>query len=94
MEKDVAVIIGNTDNKLSQQDWRDYVEEVRNIVESAASQIHFFGGPPNYAEWQNACIVFQTSDDYLPILEEKLAIVRDEYIQESVAVIVGVTKLI
>lgn len=91
---DVAILIGNSDDKLTQIEWRDFVTEIKYVIDSLSVRTHFFGGPENYAPWQNACAVFEIYTRHLPILEEKITRIRTEFKQESAAILVGTTRLI
>lgn len=94
MSKTVTVQIGNTDNKLSQEDWSCYVDGVDECVRSYCSSIHFFGAPPNYSKWQNAAWVFECDEVKLGLLRETLSVERGLFNQESIAFTVGETAMI
>ena len=90
----VTIQIGNTDNKLTQQEWSCYVEDLDTALNSIPGlNRHFFGGSINWAPWQNACWVIETS--LAPgDLESVLRSIRRKYRQESVAVTYGETQFI
>jgi hypothetical protein len=90
----VSISLGNSDNKLPQKQWADFVEEVRKAVYDVCCQIHFFGGPPNYESWQNMTIVFDVSDAAIPHLKEDLTKIRTKYFQEAIAWLEGETEFI
>lgn len=82
---DVTIQIGNSDNKLSQQDWAAFVKIVDSLVNGFAEKVYFFGAPPNYAEWQNAAWVFSMDDDLKEKLKEKLTGRRKSYMQDAIS---------
>ena len=90
----VTIAIGNSDNKLSQYEWASYVKNIRSIVESYADEVHFAGGPENWAPWQNFCFVFQMPEVHVSHLKSLLSGRRASYQQESVSVIVGQVEFV
>lgn len=89
-----CILIGNSDNKLKQDEWSDYVQEVNALLSKYQKQRHFFGGPPTYAPWQNACWVVELEFQEMEIIKHKLSVIASRYQQESVAVINGITEFI
>ena len=94
MNIDVVIQIGNSDDKLSQKSWAFFVSEVKFIVECHSSNIYFFGGSENYAQWQNLCIAFSIPKEELDLLKNKLTEKRKTFNQDSIAYLEGVTKFI
>lgn len=88
----VTLQIGNSDNKLPQIVWSRYIRDVRNLVKSYAVQVFFQGGSPWDAPWQNACWVFSCDENYLEQLKDDVAMCRQQYRQESVAILIGTTE--
>lgn len=88
----IVVQIGNTDNKLSQELWAKYVHRVHTLMEMEL--LHFFGGPPNYEYWQNACWVIETTKDRESKIIYKLIEIRKVFNQDSIAITVGETKFV
>lgn len=41
----VTILIGNADNKLTQQEWSEFVESMRPRILPLKDKSHFFGGP-------------------------------------------------
>jgi hypothetical protein len=89
-----SILIGNTDNKLAQLEWAAFVLQTKEHVEAHAHRVHFFGAPPNYEVWQNACWVIELNDDKLPSLKEGLTAIRKKFRQDSVALLVSQTEFI
>jgi hypothetical protein len=87
----ICIQIGNTDNKLTQQEWSEYCRAVREVCE-AHGDVHFAGGSPTDAAWQNYCVCVETDVPYtLNILIAKR---RATHQQESVAWLQGVTEFV
>jgi hypothetical protein len=70
--KSISLLMSNTDNKLSQQQWHDFVAATKQEVRNACTEFHFFGAPPNWEDHQNAAFVFTLDDQTIPTLKEKM----------------------
>lgn len=92
--KTIAVLIGNSDDKLSQREWSRYVLQVSDALSAHKVEIHFDGSPPGDAHWQNHCFVAEISDDALPELSSHLSELKKAYHQDSIALVHGRTSLI
>ena len=92
--KTISILIGNSDNKLTQAYWADYIAEIDNVVTNHANVIHFTGGSAYYSPYQNACFVFEIQEEKIKWLLEKVTRIRKSYSQDSVAVITGTTEFI
>ncbi len=88
----VTIQIGNTDDKLTQKEWSDFVLAVDTEIQSLAKEVHFFGGSVNYSPWQNVCWVITI--EKLHFLKDALQAIRMMYKQDSVAMTVGTTEFI
>jgi hypothetical protein len=91
----VVVSIGNTDNKLTQKEWSDFVAEVNEEIERREVQVHFFGGSPNWTPWQNVAWILEINDVALAqrFLGEVQRI-RAKYRQDSAWVLVGKGEMV
>lgn len=90
----VCLQIGNSDNKLTQQEWSGYAWRMDEIVTDFARERHFFGGPATTARWQNACWVFVMEKQRLEGMQRRLTEARSFYNQDSVALLVGETQFV
>lgn len=91
----ITLQIGNSDDRLPQVRWHEYVEAVRNLVElDPGLAVHFFGAPPNWAPWQNAAWVFTAEADALPVLREQLAVLRKRFDQQALSWTEGETTFL
>lgn len=91
--KTITVQIGNSDDRLSQREWAEYVEWIDSEIKARATKIFFFGTAIPVSPYQNACWVFDmdvTLPDY-EVLKKMLMYVKEYYRQNSVAFTVGDT---
>lgn len=89
----VVLQIGNTDDKITQIEWANFVKELRRIA-SVYGTIHFFGVSPGDAVWQNSCIVIEAWDRHIERMREHLKSLAKEYRQDSIAMTVGETEFV
>jgi hypothetical protein len=87
----ICIQIGNTDNKLTQQEWSEYCRAIRGICE-AHGVVHFAGGSPTDAAWQNYCVCVET--DHHIALRMLIAKRRATHQQDAVAWIQGETQFV
>ena len=89
-------VIGNTDNKLTQQEWATFCSEFIRIVTSHSLVVHFCGGPSTWSTYQNLCMVAEVSRER-PEWEElitELTNLRVHFRQDSIAFSPGITQFI
>lgn len=85
----VHVAIGNSDNRLTQEEWSNYVHEVDLLVHSSAPHVHGTWFSPTDSPFQNACWSFEVLGD--SHLWSRLAVQRvlreiaGRYRQDSIA---------
>lgn len=81
----VYISIGNSDNKLSQEDWSCYAQEVDFDIRNEAATVHGeWYSLPN-ANWQNACWCIEIPEDRIDGLKSELRFRASQYEQESIA---------
>lgn len=86
----LVIQIGNSDNKLSQREWSDFISDIRDLITYTCLNIHFDGCSNPDSQYQNACFVVEIESNlYYETLLEELTRCRKKYRQDSVAVIVG-----
>lgn len=90
----VVVSIGNSDDKLTQAEWSEYVKEVRRAMASRCRQMYGEWYSSGDSPFQNACFCGEFYLDTLKGLREVLTAIRIEHKQESVAFLVGEAKFI
>lgn len=91
----VTIQIGNTDNKLTQQEWGMFVERVDCEIRQPNTTVHFMGGPSNWEPWQNVAWVIEIYGDarYLELLAA-LRMARAFFRQDSIAWTEGRTAFV
>jgi len=92
--KTISVLIGNSDDKLSQVQWGLFVTAFREIIQKHATTIHFFGAPPNWEPRQNACAVISCPGEGISALKADITAIREEFGQDSAAWAEGTTEFI
>lgn len=85
----ITIQIGNSDDKLFQSEWSNYVKAVRQVIQMHASEIHFFGGSSTWKEWQNVAWIVCVAEDDIPHLKNELITIREIFNQESIAWMIG-----
>lgn len=81
----ITIQIGNTDDKLTQEEWARYVEKVNEAIQRRVFSVYFFGAPVNYAKWQNAAWVIECKEEDSKFLMGSLIEIREHFRQDSVA---------
>lgn len=82
--KTVTVIIGNSDDKLTQARWSTFVNSVALRIGELAHHVHFAGGSGNSAPWQNSVWSFEIGDWQADKLKSELAPIGKEFGQKSI----------
>jgi hypothetical protein len=91
----VYISIGNSDDKLTQQEWSLFVQAVANMAAAYTVKIHGFWLSHSDAPWQNAawCVEFNNEAD-VNEAKNSLRISRDRFRQDSIAWAVAETEFI
>ena len=90
----VSLQIGNSDDKLTQLQWSDFVTVIGNIIQMHKGEIHFFATSEGSQPWQNAAWIFNVSENSLKILQKHVTETRKDFKQDSVAWLEGITVFI
>jgi hypothetical protein len=94
MNIDVCIQIGNSDNKLLQDEWSKYCKRVLHLCEFYGI-IHFSGGSAIDAPWQNYCVCLSTTEPLLlKMLKGEIEHCRKKFRQDSVAWLQGNVELV
>lgn len=89
----VHIAIGNSDDRLTQQEWAAFVESVDMLVRSSASVVHGAWLSEAASPWQNAAWGFEPGD--APnMLKVRLSACARDYRQESIAWTEGETEFL
>jgi hypothetical protein len=104
MNKTISVLIGNSDNKLSQKSWVKFIHEVGMAIYQINyrdDNKYFEGYSSPTSEHQNACWVFRLENEPFETIEKQLddfyqvlINIKNEYGQDNIAVVIGESKLI
>lgn len=94
--KTLSILIGNSDDKLRQVEWSDFISALDEVVKKYAVEIQFSGGSDPRACWQNFCWVFTTGIGHEDgaAMQYRLKRLCEKFRQESIAVVIGETKMI
>lgn len=87
--KTVCIQIGNSDNKLTQEDWASFVEQTSEAIRLSSWECHFNGSSDTRSKWQNACWVVNIQDEYVFSLKQELRSIAHAFKQDSVAFMIG-----
>ena len=81
----VYVSVGNSDDKLSQEQWSGFVQQVRITLSGRARETHgeWYSLPDQ--PYQNACFCVVFADTDVPLVKQELAKLREAWGQDSVA---------
>lgn len=91
----VCVQIGNTDNKLTQQEWSKFHYLIHNMISALKQEMYFSGASHPTEAWQNAAWIFSISEGRNEnSLKWNLENTRKQFFQDSVAYTKGETVFI
>lgn len=87
----ICFAIGNSDDKLPQERWSDFVLAAYDLADGAVTggaQVHFAGHSASGAPWQNALWAIEVPDDATWLvgqLRSRLADLAGRFDQDSIA---------
>jgi hypothetical protein len=93
MAKSATIQIGNSDDKLTQSEWSEFVSAVQDLIMDLQYNVHFHGCSIGSAPWQNACWVVELTNDGRE-LKRMLARLAFDYQQDSIALTIGEVQFI
>jgi len=94
VSKTYYVSIGNSDDKLTQQEWRSFIDWVDGILFGCQRYRHgTWFSLPN-AAFQNACWCVEVDDDWDKHLRKYLAEAAAKFRQDSIALATATTEFI
>lgn len=79
------VSIGNSDDKLTQQEWHDFHRDVRCELIGAGARFHGQWASPSTDPWQNACWCVEVVDGVVEELKANLGRLAVKHRQDSIA---------
>jgi hypothetical protein len=83
----LVVSVGNTDNKLTQQEWYQFTSDVNDEV-MQCGKTHFYGGPPNWWKYQNVAWIVELEVSVVEFTS-RITKVRERYNQDSAFILYG-----
>lgn len=87
--KSCTVVIGNSDNKLTQHEWANFITQVTNVVASRSQEVHSIAHTRPDSIYQTAVFVFAVEKANLEPLRKDLATAARHYRQESITLMVA-----
>ena len=90
----IYVSIGNSDDKLTQDDWCHYCICVDTEIRMTVPTIHGEWYSKSAAPWQNMCICFEIPANQADALKQALRIIAAEHCQDSIAWAVADTEFL
>lgn len=89
----ITVQIGNSDDKLTQHEWADFVQNTGTMLGNFG-QIHYHGCSEGSRPWQNAAWIIAIEDDGVGFIIKNLTEIRKLFRQDSAAITVGETQFV
>jgi hypothetical protein len=89
-----TIQVGNSDDKLTQHEWSEYVAAVHSATTADGIETHFFGSSEGSKPWQNACWVVSIQETKVDAMLQTVAKIRKQYKQDSVAIVLGDVRMI
>lgn len=81
----VYVSIGNSDDRLTQREWSEFIAEVNTAIKESAAEFHGKWTSLPHAPWQNACWCIEPQASSVGVLRRRLADLGRRYRQDSIA---------
>lgn len=88
------ISIGNSDDKLSQYEWKRFVSLVRDVVRTDTSDVHGEWFSASDSMYQNACWCVEVKEGDAPGMKANLASIAAYFKQDSIAWAVAETEFI
>lgn len=90
----ITLQIGNSDDKLTQERWAQFVECCQDAVQRFCKAVHFFAASEGSKRWQNAVWVVEIDCAGAFMLQKAIIKIRSDYNQDSAAWTIGHTLFI
>lgn len=90
----VVVLIGNSDDKLSQLEWAKFIDDLDEAINQHRQKMYHAGYSEPKSMYQNTSRVFDMAVHEVMGLRTKLGILAKNYKQESIALVIGQTELV
>ncbi len=90
----ITIQIGNSDNKLTKNEWAHFVMAMDQDIKAMVFRVHFASGSNTEDPWQNFCWICEVDSSVLGPLYHVIRRTRAAHNQDSVAVTLGDTEFI
>ena len=96
----VHISIGNSDDRLSQHEWSNFIRDVKTAITSSLAYVHGEWYSSLTSQWQNACWALEFncdtlgSTDLIIVFRHNLSDIARRYEQKSIAWLEGETEFI
>jgi hypothetical protein len=92
--KTAVIQIGNSDDKLSQHGWSEFVDSVNTAISDHYAKIYFASGSQSDSPWQNYCYVIEIDSSRIYSMKCNLSEIARNFNQESIAWMEGYNEMI
>lgn len=92
--KTITIQVGNSDDKLTQREWSDFLRAIAQAIETHAPETHFFATSAGDRPWQNACWVIAATNEQAELILAGVVRARLAYGQDSAAWTEGTTLFV
>ena len=92
--KTVYITIGNSDDKLRQQEWCRFCRELSDRASYLASETHFIGFSNPDSPWQTMLICIVVPNNAMAELKANLKALASNYGQDSIALAVAEVEFV
>lgn len=91
----IVIQIGNSDDKLSQREWSEFICTVHRLLTARRVIIHFSGGTHAGSPFQNYCWVCDAPEPaQVAAITEALRSLAARHRQDSIALTIGTTQFV
>lgn len=91
---EVCISISNSDDKLSQLEWSQFVARIRDEVKHSTGHVHGEWLTPPDSRWQGACWWVALVDDRADAFKAKLRRAAADSHQDSIAWLSGESEML
>jgi hypothetical protein len=92
--KTITILVGNSDDKLTQFEWSKFVRRLTRSITHYSTEIFFHATSEGSQPWQNACWTILATKHEAAKLRSAIVRLRKEYRQDSAAWIEGEASFI
>jgi hypothetical protein len=90
----VYISVGNSDDRLTQQEWFTYLQVVDEAISETSERRHGLWYSASRSPFQNACWCVELTPTSARMLQDMLRDIRREFQQDSIAWAVATTEFV